>query len=90
MECGESSGVRDLCGRSVLASSGDGDASGHLRGRRHNYVVVCRCDQCDERFQSAAAATALRNQVISHLSSEALGPFKAQQNEVHASGPGKR
>ena len=38
-----------------------------------------RCDQCGERFQSAAAATALHNQVISHLSPAALGPMKAQQ-----------
>ena len=38
-----------------------------------------RCDQCGERFQSAASATALHNQVISHLSPAALGPMKAQQ-----------
>ena len=38
-----------------------------------------RCDQCGERFQSAASATALHNQVISHLSPAALGPLKAQQ-----------
>ena len=38
-----------------------------------------RCDQCGERFQSAASATALRNQVISHLSPAALGPLQAQQ-----------
>ena len=35
-----------------------------------------RCDQCGERFQSAAS---LHNQVISHLSPAALGPLKAQQ-----------
>ena len=38
-----------------------------------------RCDQCGERFQSAASATALHNQVISYLSPAALGPMKAQQ-----------
>ena len=38
-----------------------------------------RCDQCGEKFQSAASATALHNQVISHLSPAALGPIKAQQ-----------
>ena len=35
-----------------------------------------RCGGRCERFQSAASATALRNQVISHLSPAALGPMK--------------
>ena len=43
-----------------------------------------RCDQCGERFQSAASATALHNQAISHLSPAALGPMMVKARAASA------